>query len=617
VSSVESLPVGAQPPAPAPSLGRRAVLRLWGPTARRRLVVWCPPLFVALLFLPFLLKENSWWEWNNAFWFLERQSDYIKAHGVPTFFLHHSQGVFYPMPVYYGGFTFSVLGVPAIVLGAWPTFVAATAGAYVAGYFGIWWTARSLGLSRELSVLPALSFSCAPYMVATFYGRGAWAEVVGINAAAVVLGATAVLLWHPSRRRGWAIAALVPASAFVAGTHNLTLLMSAIFLPLTVAALLLARPEGIDRRELLRGGKWVVGGVLVGVGLTMAWLLPNVWFGRDTAIGGTFINQGMLENFAPFSAPKIVLFPWPHVPSNDLGFQYPQPSVLVGAWVLVATGVALWLRRAVDRRLAAVGALAVLAFALMLLICTTSWWPHFPNAVRAIQMPVRLVPYVCFAIAGAACAVIATLRAGRARQVLLVGLALIVAVEAAGAMTVALRTQSTSTIGLLAPKHGAVTPDSEPPSFSTKGLVAPVQFLVSNHPTATVNANRNVGIGLRDGVTSIDATMRERGRVGQRLLTAVAWSPYVKITGDARLIGRDVSGMAIIRIDRVDRNGYWKATVAPICSGLCLTSDAPWQLTVGRLITLLSVLIVLGVGGAWAFMRLKGAGAARRRRAAR
>jgi hypothetical protein len=613
VSSVESLPVGTQPPAPGPSVGRRVAPRLLGPAARRRLVVWCPPLFVALLFLPFLLKENGWWEWNNAFWFLERQSDYIKAHGVPTLFLHHSQGVFYPMPVYYGGFTFSVLGVPAIVFGAWPTFMAATAGAYVAGYFGIWWTARSLGLSRELSVLPALSFSCAPYMVGTFYGRGAWAEVVGINAAAVVLGATAVLLWHPSRRRRWAVAALVLGSAFVAGTHNLTLLMSAIFLPLTVAALLPARPEGIDRRELLSGGKWVVGGVLVGVGLTMAWLLPNVWFGRDTAIGGTFINQGMLENFAPFSAPKIVLFPWPHVPDNDLGFQYPQPSVLVGAWVVVAACVALWLRRAADRRLAAVAALAVLVVALLLLICTTSWWPHFPNSVRAIQMPVRLVPYVCFAIAGAVCAVIATLRAGRARQVLLVGLALLVAVEAAGAMTAALKTQSASTIGLLAPKHGAVTADSEPPSFSTKGLVAPIQFLVAGQPTATENSKLNVGIGLSDGVTSVDATMRERGRVGQRLGTAVAWSPYVKITGDARLIGRDAAGMAIIRVDRVDADGYWKSTVAPICSGLCLTGDAPWQLTVGRLITLLSVLIVVGVGGAWA---VKGVAAAQRRRAA-
>jgi hypothetical protein len=606
----------ASPPAPA---GRRRALRI-GPALGQRLVVWLPPIVVALLLLPFFLRENVWWEWNNSFWLLERQADYMKAHGLPTLFVHHTQGVFYPFTVYYGGFTFAVLAVPAMVFGAWPTFVAATAGAYVMGYFGIWWTARNLGLSRTLAVLPALSFVCAPYMVATFYGRGAWAEIIGINAAAAVLGATTYILWHPERPKRWALTALVPATALVAGTHNLTLLMSAVFLPLIVLALLLARPPSAGgRRELLRQSGWVVAGVLLGAGLTMAWLLPNVWFGRETSIAGPEFNQGMLDNFAPFSQVGVVLSPWPRLPAGLVnGYQYPQPAVLVGAWAVLATLATLGLRRMTGRALRSILALTVVATGLLLLICNTSWWPHFPDAVRAIQMPVRLVPYLGLAIAGAACVAIASLPRGRVRQALIGILAIVVAGQAVGAFWVAVRTQSSSTFNQLAPKHDQVTAGTEPPSFTTVGIIAPVQFLVRYHPTATTTKGDAQGVQFRDAVTSVDATMSARGKVGDRILTPVDWSPYVKVVGDATIAGRDKGGMVIVRVEHVGANGAWNATVKPICAGFCLEGlrgEAPWQLPVGRLISFLSAVLFIGLVLLWTMQGA--AGRLRTRRARR
>ncbi|MDX6714048.1 MAG: hypothetical protein QOH30_606, partial [Baekduia sp.] len=54
----------------------------------RRVATVLPPLLVGLLALPFVLHQNSWWEWNTALWLLERQTAHVSAHGVPTLFVH-------------------------------------------------------------------------------------------------------------------------------------------------------------------------------------------------------------------------------------------------------------------------------------------------------------------------------------------------------------------------------------------------------------------------------------------------------------------------------------------------------------------------------------------------
>jgi hypothetical protein len=161
-----------------------------------------PPLLVGLLALPFILWQNSWWEWATPFWLLQRQAAHVSAHGVPTLFLHTASGAFNPFYAFYGGFTLSALAYPAAAIGAWPVIVAATEAAMVGGYLGIWWTARNLGLSHRLAVLPPLTFSTTPYLLSDLYGRGAWAEFLAVNAAAVVLGAAT---GRPRRRsdRPW------------------------------------------------------------------------------------------------------------------------------------------------------------------------------------------------------------------------------------------------------------------------------------------------------------------------------------------------------------------------------------------------------------------------------
>ncbi|MCW2985875.1 MAG: hypothetical protein JWR63_3445, partial [Conexibacter sp.] len=189
------------------------------PTAQRRVALIVPPILVGLLALPFVLRQNAWWEWTTAFWLLERQAAHVSEHGIPTLFLQTDVGRFNDFYVFYGGFTFSVLAYPAAILGAWPVFAATSVLAAVAGYLGIAWTARNLGLSARAAILPGLIFSTTPYVVSDLYGRGAWSEFLAVNAAAVVLGAFTGLVLRPEQGRVRCGAALAAAAAVLAGAH--------------------------------------------------------------------------------------------------------------------------------------------------------------------------------------------------------------------------------------------------------------------------------------------------------------------------------------------------------------------------------------------------------------
>src|SRR5262249_50198524 len=140
-----------------------------GETTQRRLVTFVPPVIVALFAVPFIVRQNAWFEWSNAYWYLQRQTEYVAAHGRPTLFLQVQTGAFYPWFVYYAGPLMTVLAYPALVLGPWTTFVLATVVSMVTGYLGIWWAARNLGLSRALAVLPGLTYAAAPYVVCDLY----------------------------------------------------------------------------------------------------------------------------------------------------------------------------------------------------------------------------------------------------------------------------------------------------------------------------------------------------------------------------------------------------------------------------------------------------------------
>jgi hypothetical protein len=560
-----------------------------GATAERRLITFVPPLVVALLVLPFVLRQNSWFEWSNPYWFLQRQTEHVAATGRPTLFLHLDSGAFYPWFVYYAGPVTALLAYPAVVLGPWTTFVLATVAVTVAGYLGVWWTGRNLGLSRRLAVLPALTFAAAPYVVCEIYGRAAWPELGAIDAAAVLLGGLTALMMRPDGRRVGALAAVTGATAVIAGTHNLTLMLAAIILPLTLLALLPLRPPDAAPlgRAVLRAGA----ATALGLGLTAAWLLPNLWYGHDTTIAQAFVSDGILtENFGGVTSFSNLLAPWPRIPSQIPGREvYPQAPALVLAWVVVMLAVVL-VRRTPPRRVtAASAALVALAAGLIVLVANPTWWLHFPTTLRMIEYPFRLLTFVALLVALAAAVGLRHLPAGgRARGLATGTLALAVAVQLAGALYIAFHSEGgTTTRGIPAPRADEVTVDEPPSAFGDRTAFTSYQFRVMRKPTVRGRLNQDASLTIEDPLTSDTAQLQGRAPVGTLVLLPIAWSPFLHISGGASLAGRDADGTAVLRVDAADADGNWTAEAS---------AATPWPLAVGRVISVVSLLIVLGLG---------------------
>jgi hypothetical protein len=568
------------------------------PVTERRIVTFLPPLFVAALLIPFAVRQNAWYEWENAYWFLQRQAAHVSAHGVPTFFLHTKDGSFYPFFLYYGGFTIGLLAYPAALFGAWPVFLASMVAAVVGGYLGIWWTARNLGLSHRLAVLPGLIYATTPYVLSDAYGRGAWAELVGVNAVAVMLGGWSALLRPAPRHRNLALATLVGSGAVLAGTHNVTLLMTAAVLPLIVLALLPFAVGGMERSAVLgQLGRGVIAAAL-GVGLTGAWLIPNLWLGPKTYISEVTLSHEGLVVMAPYERIANVLSPWPVIPAQfkDVMWIYAQGPVLAIAWVLVALAVALiGARRGTVSRgvVASAVALVALGVVLLALITQPGWWTSFPRLVQTVQMPMRLLPFLAVVTAVAVAVLLAGLQRGPARRPLLGVLTAAVAVQALLAIYVVTSGQPGVTLTATPVRHGEVKVDEEPSPFSGPGEIVAAQFRVIHQPQGVQSAAGSAATELDSQLTSDAGTLQGTANVGDQILTDIVASPLVRISGDLRVAGRTDNGLTLLEVTRTDAGGAFHATVQAQCA-LCLSNaGSGWQLRAGRLLTLLSFALLL------------------------
>lgn len=549
--------------------------------AERRLLTFGPPLLVACLALPFILTQNAWWEWANPYWLLQRQAEHVSGTGLPTLFLHLDTAAYNPFYVYYAGALTSVLAYPAVVLGAWPVFVAATLAAIVAGYLGVWWTARSVGLSHRLAVLPALSFSVAPYVLTNLYGRGAWSEFVGVNVAALLLGALTAVLFRPRERSdAGPLAAVVAATAVVAGTHNLTLMACALVLP--PALLALSPLRGADVRPLRVVLARAAGACALGLGLVAAWLLPNLWYGRDTVIAQGSTSDGILpESFHGATDLDQLLSPWPRTPEQFGHSVFPQAPALALAWLVVVAVLLVWRRPRRGPALASVLVPVALCAALLVLVANPTWWLHAPEQLRAIQYPFRLMSYVALLVAVGA---VTGLRLAGGRRVLVGALGVAVAVQVAGAVWLVLGSDADGRDGpTSSPRHGDVHAYAEPPAFASATNLVQVQFRVFK-ATVSGTATNEATTELGDPLTADDATLVGAGAPGDLVVVPVVWSPYVKIGGGgATLAGRSDDGLVVVRVAASGPDGRWSATVSPA---------VPWPLALGRAFSALSVLIV-------------------------
>ena len=572
------------------------------PSTRLRLIGWLPPVLAALVAVPYLLRQNAWSEMNNALWVLQTQTEHVRATGLPTTFLHLPDEAFYPQHLLYGGFLFSLLAYPAVVLGAWPTLVIAVVLAFVAIERGVTWFARNLGVPRDVAPLLGLALVATPYVVSDLYGRGAFAELMALAGAALCFGAGTAVLTRPGRLPIGPSLALVGSAALVAGAHNLTLLMSALVAPVVLVIAFAGGALTTTWRRALQ----VILLLTAGVGLTAAFLLPTVDFAPDTWIARDDVNAILRNAALSYGKASILLSPWPKEPAGAVGGLYAQASLILLVFPVLA---AIVLRRRIGRRTAIALALAIAAEILLVWLLTHPLkWTEFPQAVQTIQFPFRLIPWLGL-IGVTACALVLRKQAPRA---LVLTLGALVALQVVTAIGLAATHDAPGV-----PKPASVTARNPPASFVTKGLWQPMQYLVRYLPAgppptypdpppstdAKVEAARIAKLvraktGSFDPLTADVVPLGGTDKPGTVLVAPIAWSPWVRLTGEARIIGRDSDGFATILVDH-NTNGHWGADARAGCRSCIgrLGDPSLGSMALGRVVTgvaLLGIVAWLG-----------------------
>jgi hypothetical protein len=255
--------------------------------------------------VPFAIRQNAWYEWANPYWLLLLQRDEILATGRPSYFIHLSpSGIFYPVNLFYAGFTISVLAYAAVVFPPWLVFCAAITGSAFAAFVGVRWTARALGVGEPIGTTLAALYVMNPQYVAKLYTRGAWAEFVAVSMATLLLGSCLRLVTERHDRVASRAAVWVAISAAaVAGTHNLTL---AIGLPFA-AVLTGAHAYSLhrERRAVLRACLLPGLAISMGIGATGIFTIPNLWLSSSTAI----TSWDYLGQVPDWNTPSAVLRP--------------------------------------------------------------------------------------------------------------------------------------------------------------------------------------------------------------------------------------------------------------------------------------------------------------------
>ena len=556
-------------------------------------------MLVACIALPFIIRQNSWSEWANTLWLLDLQTAHVSAHGLPSYFLDAAGSYFYPQFLFYAGPTLAALAYPSVVLGTWPVFAATTAFSFGAASFGVSWTARNLGVPQRLAVVPGLLFATTPYMVSNLYGRGDWAELLAVGCLAVALGAGTSLLFGRARSEPAVMAVLALAVAGVAGTHNLTLLLGALFAPLVAVSLTpLLRSS---QRLILRRYTFVLGAALVGLALCGAFLVPDVWLSSRTIIGrasGPWDFVTMANGFDRFD---IVFDPLPGQPTAGAGtYVHTQTLVLPLIWCLTVGPVAA-ARRWLDSRTALVlGLLGAGTAAVTLLIIDPSWWRSFPPWLRTIQFPFRLVTFLALLTVIMVAVLLAAPAVRRSR--LAIGMLLAATAWQVGlAGYLALNAQPRGSPGAVEP--GSIRANAVPVSYAFGQRVG--YRLATHDPIRAPSEQARVAPVGDDSPPVIRLSGSQPA--GTLVATRVVESPLIRLTGGATVIGATTLGFSVLRVDR----SPWQATVRSVCN-VCigaLGGHEPLALFAGRFTSLVGVLALFGL--------LAAAVLARRRRSAR
>lgn len=511
---------------------------------------------------PALFTKNGFGlDFTNHLWLVGVQTRAISANGVPTYFLNAPPvGIFYPFFMFYGGTMYAVAGALGVLLGdsGAAGFLAVCLLAVASAYGGLLWIARQLGVRGWMAHAPAITFVASAYYITNFYGRGAWPELVATSSIPL-LAASALAVARAERVGAGAATLFVISTLFFAGSHNITLLLGAVFLVLVLVVLQLTLGRALWicgwRRAVLLAGLFCLG-----IGLNAWFLLPDIHDGAQTAAGVAGLIPWSATGF--LNTPNVVFDPLRTVPkaSGTPGLYVQAPDWYI-AWGLLAVA-ALWTRS--DRRLRRVAvALILLLTAILVAVLSQGVWNHLPHLIREAQFPYRANTYVALAAAGLVL-VAALLTQGAASSRRGVRMGIVVGLAAATLASIALAiwqlwvpnvdfpTSYTNRSKVPTTSHVAPTTWYSGSDYSdATGPVVSIPKVTETVPLNTLNGN-SATVRIDAPPASVPFTID------------LAGAPYaVRVTGGVVRVGRTLTGLEVFQRTRPGA-GRVEITLAPV-----------------------------------------------------
>ena len=518
-------------------------------------------------------------DWFVHLWYAWHQEGSLRAHGLPSLFAHDGAGVFDPHFAFYGGTLYTITGAMALVVGHQAAYLATWLLAFAMAYGGWFWLARQAGLGPWTSHVPGVVFITSSWCISSAYFLGAWGQVIA--SGALVLGLAAVCsILRADRLRPLPALALAVSAMLFTGSHSLTLVWATTMLVIAAgAALVVIAPLRalITRRGLLRVAVVVVPAVMVN-----AWfLLPAAVYQSHTNIGSDVASaHGLLTISMKWVAAEYVL---------GLGRTPVEPAytrfaaelpLLAAGWVVAGLILlrpsrnAPWLR----------GSLLLLgmAVATWVLMTSSSLLLDLPHPYDMIQDPVRIEAYIIFALCGALIATLVLVQRARPRHRLW-----------AWAIVPVLAVSVLQANGQL--RQPVTKPPANGPQLATASPYLRTEFFpgTQDYVDARVpEVNPDPAITIAE-FSPIQAEREDRAQTtvdaqpGEVVIANLkAFSELIHISG-AQLVARDRYGNAFLKI---------AADAKPGAARIVVTTAHPWPVMVGRLVTLLGLLGLTGLG---------------------
>jgi hypothetical protein len=594
MSVAEPQPVAARP---EPAL-QSPTHRSW-PLLARLLVVVIPVVTIASIVWPMVLYPHAAYaadDWLVHLWYVWHQTDWMKDHILPTYYVNYPEGVLYPHFAFNAGPLSAVAGATSLIVGGgglaayiiWWTL------GVVSAYGALYWLGRMAGLGRLVAQVPALVFVTSAYYITLIYARGDWPEFVGVSSMPLLV-ASSISIVRAQRLTLGPAAALIVSTVLFTGSHAITLVYGTAFLLVTLTALLAGVPEA--RRMITRSGalRWTC--VVVPAVMVNAWfLVPFGAYQHFTRIGVTNgLSDFMLNLGKPVVRPAA-LFTLERASAIEPSSQQIVVGlpVLAMAWVLI-TLVAVLVRRAGSsawRRTLVV--LVVLTTVVTALMMDVGLFLALPAKAQVLQFTYRLESFVLMGVSAAMIAALVlareiTWRIAPAWRLLLVPLVAFSLIAASGQID---RRQIDETLrNTFSDFNSFSIGDYADGSLPEAG---------GNVPTVTFAWDR-----MHANHGSATTTAKPGTYVASNLLTV---APLVHVDGAKIVAARTTAGpydshlrLALLQVDKNVPPGPVTIRVRPA---------NPWPVVLGKSLS------VLGLLGLTANFVAIAVGARRRRRAA-